>query len=79
MAYPGIKTNSLRTELYLKRGGKIVLLTNFNRIGGRKKRYLVSDCDWNAKGSKIIFQVVPFNGKHAASPELWVIIFSEPQ
>jgi Tol biopolymer transport system component len=73
------KANSLRTELYLKREGEIIQLTNFNKGRGSEYRYLVSDYDWNAKGDKIVYQVVPFNGRRAASPELWMIIFSEPQ
>jgi len=76
---PGSRANSLRTELYLKREGSIIQLTDFNEGGESKKRYLVSDYDWNAAGTKIVYQVVPIDGKRASSPELWMLIFSEPQ
>jgi len=76
---PGSRANSLRTELYLKREGAIIQLTDFNEGGESKRRYLVSDYDWNAAGTKIVYQVVPIDGKRASSPELWMLIFSEPQ
>jgi Tol biopolymer transport system component len=76
---PKSKANTLRTELYLKREGEIIQLTNFNLVKESKKRFLVSDFDWNAAGNKIIFQVAPMIGNRAESPELWMLIFSQPQ
>ncbi|MBN1663428.1 MAG: PD40 domain-containing protein [Deltaproteobacteria bacterium] len=76
---PKSRANTLRTELYLKRSGKIIQLTDFNKYKARKKRFLVSDYDWNSLGNKIVFQVAPLIGNRSESPELWMLTFSESQ
>lgn len=76
---PKSRANALRTELYLKQRGKIIQLTDFNKNNAKKKRFLVSDYDWNSSGNKIVFQVVPLVGNRSESPELWMLIFSESQ
>ncbi len=70
---------TLRTELYLIRAGEVIQLTDFNQGGKSKTRYLVSDYDWKAAGTGIIYQVVPQKGNRANAPELWMITFSRPQ
>lgn len=76
---PKSKARTLRTELYLKRKGGIIQLTNFNIDKENKRRFIVSDYDWDASGKNIIFQVAPFVGDRAESPELWMLRFSKPQ
>ncbi len=75
---PGSRALTLRTELYLKRDDSVIQLTNFNS----KKdviRYVVSDFDWNKTGDRIVFQVVPFTGIRSASPQLWILVFTNAQ
>jgi Tol biopolymer transport system component len=76
---PKSRAKTLRTELYLQRSGEIIQLTNFNKDKKSKIRYLVSDYDWNASGTKIVYQVAPIEGNRAGTPELWLLRFSEPQ
>ncbi len=76
---PKSKANTLRTELYLKQSGQIIQLTDFNKKEEKKKRFLVSDYDWNASGNKIVFQVAPFIGNRSESPELWMLTFPVSQ
>lgn len=69
----------LKTELYQKKDGRLMQLTNFNGEEQGRRRFLVSDNAWNADGTKVVFQVAPFLGRRSETPELWMISFPGPQ
>lgn len=79
-----IKTSDLpiiTTTYNLNPLNKIIQLTNFNKLGDRNKRYLVSDYEWNKLGNSITFQVAPINRINGFiyNPEIWLIQFNQIQ
>ena len=79
---PRSKPKTLRLDLYLQRqSGDIERLTYANDRAGADTRYLVSDFDWDAAGTRIAFQLAPFDDKtkRPASPQIWILQFPEPQ
>jgi hypothetical protein len=77
---PKSKAKSLKTELFLKtENGDIMQLTAFNQKEDSKKRYLVSDFDWDKTGKRIVFQVAPVSGRRGKPdpPQLWMLTFSK--
>ena len=79
--FPGSDARSLRTELFLSSGGRIVQVTDFNRVRDQGNRYLVSDFSWDRDGRRIAAQVAPVTAqlRKTPSPEIWMITFTSPQ
>ena len=78
---PADNASTLRTELYLQRGGPIQQLTSFNANGDADKRYLTSDFEWDRTGRRIVVQVAPVDDLTGAAypPEIWLISFPRAQ
>ncbi len=72
---PTAGAQSLRTELFIKKNGLITQLTNFNQNKTSSLRFLVSDFDWDAKGTRIVFQVAPVGSRvqDTQNPQIWML------
>jgi len=79
---PRSKAATLRLDLYLKKqSGEIERLINANENAPKKMRYMVSDFDWDATGTKIAFQLAPFDDKRKRpeAPQIWILKFPTAQ
>lgn len=67
----GDKAKDLQTELFLTniQTGKTEQITDVNELLGRNA--VISDFDWNAAGTQIVFQVASLDNNK--NPELWIV------
>ena len=79
---PRSTAKTLRLDLYSQdRAGKVRRLTDANANAREDMRYIVSDFDWDASGTRIAFQLAPFDDRvrRPGSPQIWVLTFPRPQ